>query len=133
MYCTHICPHGALQQLLRRLRLPRWKIPGRLRVALRRLPGAILIAAIICTILKQNESLASWEPFNAWIWYVAGTTSLALAGLSVVFSASVPMAWCRYGCGTGRLLEYLRRSADATRIRPADIVLVGLTAWAWLA
>lgn len=125
IYCTHLCPHGALQQLLRHLRW-RWKSGRRLLSRLRFLPGLILVAAATITILQVPWNLAAWEPFDAWIWYIAGPASLILAAVSVVLSAVVPMAWCRYACGTGRLLEYLRHSAQAAKFQMADAALVGL-------
>ncbi|MEQ9407754.1 MAG: FMN-binding protein [Fuerstiella sp.] len=135
LYCTHLCPHGAAQQLLLRLpRKRRWSLSPTLKRWLRKLPGLILIAALCVTLAGQGSTLAAWEPFNAWIWYVAGFSSIALAVLSLLLSAVLPMAWCRYGCATGRLLEYLRHSAAAARFEPADAVLLTATvaAWTWV-
>lgn len=134
LYCTHICPHGAVQQLLVKMRLLRWRTGTRFLRRYRFLPGIVLVAAAFVTWLGLDANLSLWEPFNAWIWYIAGPVSLVLAGLSLLLSAMVPMAWCRYGCGTGRLLEYVRHSARAGRVTRADVVLLTLTAaaWAWV-
>ncbi len=134
IYCTHVCPHGAVQQILRRLPLPRWRLNARFRKSLKFVPGITLIAAAVCTLAGVAVNLASWEPFNAWIWFVAGRASLILAGASFVVSAFVPMAWCRYGCATGRFLEYLRHSARSARVTLADVMLVLLVviAWGWI-
>lgn len=125
VYCSHICPHGALQQLLRRPR----KTPARLRQVLRRttwLPGGLLLLAAISTWLQWGWNLAAWEPFNAYIWYVAGTASLVVAGLSIALAWYIPMGYCRHACGTGRLLDYVRRSASAVRFTMADGMVVTL-------
>ena len=42
------------------------------------------------------------------------------------FLPRLPMAYCRYACGTGRLLEYLRHSARSDRFLLADGVLLAL-------
>lgn len=131
IYCSHVCPHGAAQQLLKN----RWKLGAKIPAAwLKRLvwlPGTILCAAIIATALGQTWNLAAWEPFNAYIWYVAGASSLTLAVVSLVLSAVVPMAYCRYGCATGRLLDYVRRSAASVRFQIADGVAVVMAVLAW--
>lgn len=131
LYCTHICPHGAVQQLLRRLKIPRWKPGRRLRRTLLAVPGITLLAAAIVTLLGYHARLSAWEPFNAWIWHVAGPLAFGVAGLTLLYSAFVPMGWCRYGCATGRLLEYLRHSAKADQITLADGLLLLLTVGAW--
>lgn len=129
IYCSHVCPHGAAQQLLKRLR-PGKHVPKWIRHLLW-LPGATLILAVIVTILNVNCNLAAWEPFNAYIWYVAGIGSLVLAVGSLLVSAFIPMAYCRYGCATGRLLNYVRHSAKADRFTFADGVAAALCLLAW--
>ena len=83
-------------------------------------------SAVVVTLLKLDWNLAAWEPFNAYIWYVAGTSSIVLAVVSIMVSSAVPMAYCRYACATGRLLEYLRRTARSDHFSPADGVLLAL-------
>lgn len=125
VYCSHICPHGALQQLIRR----RPQNSRTLKKVLRKttwIPGVTLLLAVIATWWQQDGSLAAWEPFNAYIWYVAGGASLTVAAVSIVWSWFVPMGYCRHACGTGRLLDYVRRSAQSARFTVADGAAVGL-------
>lgn len=132
IYCSHICPHGAAQQLVKN----RWKRGPRVSAAWSRrlvwIPGVTLFVAVAATVFGQSWNLAAWEPFNAYIWYVAGASSLTLALGSVVLSASEPMAYCRYGCATGRLLDYLRRSAASARFQLADAMAVAIVLLAWI-
>ncbi len=124
LYCSHLCPHGAAQQLLRgRLR---WKTGIRWLRQMRWLPGLTLGTAVMVTLLRLDWNLAAWEPFNAYIWYIAGGGSIILAVASLTLSAAVPMAYCRYACATGRLLEYLRRTARSDRLTLADGMLSAL-------
>lgn len=132
LYCSHLCPHGAAQQLLRKIRWTRWRPNRRILNCLRFVPGAVLLAGTLVTLRGMTSNLAAWEPFDAWIWYVAGTASIILAVISLLASTVLPMAWCRYGCATGRLLEYLRHSARADRFRLADGILLTTTVLAWL-
>lgn len=128
LYCSHLCPHGAAQQLLKHRSRTEWRLPRRLSRVLKWLPGSLLLLAIVATLSEQPWNLAAWEPFNAWIWYVAGISSLLLAIGSLALSTVIPMVWCRYGCATGRLLEYARRSASAHHLTTADLAAATLTA-----
>lgn len=133
-YCNHLCPHGALQQLVkptaksRRKRNP----PRRLSRALSFLPGILLTIAYGCLVIYPKTDLSSWEPFHAYLFQIAGWGSIAFALATLVFSAFVPMGFCRFGCPTGRLLDHLRRKATSDRIQLADGVALGLLALAWL-
>ncbi|MEO1980090.1 MAG: FMN-binding protein [Fuerstiella sp.] len=130
LYCSHICPHGAAQQLVKgRIR---WKNGIWWLRRLKWLPGMTLVAAVVVTMLGLDWNLAAWEPFNAYIWYVAGASSIILAVASLLLSAAVPMAYCRYACATGRLLEYVRRSARSDGFLLADGVLLLLVLLALL-
>lgn len=131
VYCSHICPHGAAQQLLRRKAVRSERLRGILK-RIKWMPGAILVAAAVVTFLRLESNLAAWEPFNAYIWYVAGLTSITVAVLSLVFAWFVPMGYCRHACGTGRLLDYVRRSAASDRLTIADGVTVCLAVGSWM-
>ena len=136
-YCNHLCPHGALQQLARpnpksrrRVRLPR-----KLAQALAWLPGTLLVVGYVTILARPLTDLASWEPFHAYLFRVAPLSAFVLAGVTLLFSAFVPMGFCRMGCPTGRLIDYVRRSATSHRFRFADGVAIALlitaavTAW----
>ena len=131
IYCSHLCPHGAAQQLLKNRWRTEWRISAKWSKRLRWCPGILLVTATLATVFGRTWNLAAWEPFNAYVWYIAGFGSLTLAIGSLLVSAVIPMAYCRYGCATGRLLEYLRRSAAAAKFSFADgcAVLIATAAW----
>lgn len=131
IYCSHICPHGAAQQLIRRKGIRSDRLKAVVK-RLRWLPGATLVLATVVTILRLEFNLAAWEPFNAYIWYVAGAASISVAIGSLAFSWFVPMGYCRHACGTGRLLDYIRRSGRSDRLTFADAVAVCLAVAAWV-
>lgn len=134
LYCSHVCPHGAAQQLVRGL-LPRPQ--GRYRRVVNRLrwfPGAFLVVAVAATVCGIQWNAAAWEPFDAYIWRVAPVASIAIAVVSLLVSTFEPMAYCRYGCGTGRLLDYLRRHGHSNRLISADVIafLLMVFCWVWV-
>ena len=108
VYCTHLCPHGAAQQLLKN-RLP-WKVrlSSQWRTFLRLLPGLLLLWCVVVAMSGLAYSLVDIEPFDAWVFKVAGWATIAVAVVGLVASMFIPMAYCRYGCPTGALLEFLR-------------------------
>ncbi len=127
-YCHHLCPHGAIQQLIkpsRKLRR-RFHPSRRLSAWLKRIPAATLIAAYLTLIIVPSIDLSSWEPFHAYLFRIAGWGSIALAIASLAFAAMIPMGYCRFGCPTGSLLDYLRRSAKSDRLQSGDLIAICL-------
>ena len=113
LYCSHLCPHGALQQLLKK-RLP-WQteVPKSFVRTLRRLPLALLGLCVIIPMTDAAFSLVDIEPFDAWVYSIAGWPTLTVAAIGLAASLFIPMAYCKYGCPTGALLEFLRFHAKS--------------------
>ncbi|MFN9721087.1 MAG: FMN-binding protein [Planctomycetota bacterium] len=114
VYCSHICPHGAVQQLVRR-RLP-WQlsISSKMARGLRVLPWLLLGWVIMIGLLHLPFSPVDIEPFDAWLWTVAGAATIAVAVISLVASLFIPMAYCRHACPTGALLDFVSSSGGAS-------------------
>ena len=127
-YCNHLCPHGAVQQLLR----PGSKSRRRLRISpkwsrvLSWVPGITLSIAYIGLVTNASLDLSSWEPFHAYLFRIAGWGAIVLALASLLLALYIPMGYCRLGCPTGRLLDYLRRSNTSYRVQLADYIAIGL-------
>lgn len=127
-YCHHICPFGAAQQLVKN-RLPwRVRLPRRLSKLLHLIPALLLLLVIFAAFLHLPIDLAGIEPFDAFLFRIAGWATLTIAGVGLVASAFVPMAYCRFGCPTGSLLNYFRYNARSDRITHRDIFAVLLLA-----
>lgn len=109
VYCNHICPHGAAQMLVLRFsRKWHWKIPAQIRPILAVIPAILLAVAILIAFSMIGGNLAALEPFDAYVPTIAGWASLSIAVGGLVFSAFVPMGYCRLGCPTGAILSYVR-------------------------
>jgi hypothetical protein len=120
VYCSHICPHGAAQQLLKdrlpwRLHLPRW-----LQRGLSLVPGLLLVWVVLVPMAGLGFSLVDIEPFDAYVFRIAGWATLAIALVGLVASLFVPMAYCRFGCPTGALLGFLRYNRRSDRLNVRD-------------
>ena len=129
-YCNHLCPHGAMQQLVRPTPKSRRAIslPTRFQSKLLWLPGITLVVAYLMLTVRPAVDLSSWEPFHAYLFRIASWASIAAALATLAISAFIPMGYCRMGCPTGRLLDYLRRTSKSHRIGLADYMALLLLA-----
>ncbi|MBL9177255.1 MAG: FMN-binding protein [Verrucomicrobiaceae bacterium] len=120
LYCHHICPHGALQQLvMRRLRF-QWSPSKRLEAVLSKLPFVLLALVLVSVAFALPVDLNALEPFDAYLFRVAGWASIVIAVTGVLWSLVTPLAYCRYGCPTGALFKLLRFTGDADRFGTRD-------------
>jgi polyferredoxin len=88
-------------------------------------PALLLGVVLLTAMFHWPLDLASIEPFDAFFFLeIFGITSLVIAILGLLASAFVPMAYCRFGCPTGALLNHLRYNARSDRLTKRDAVAV---------
>jgi hypothetical protein len=133
IYCSHLCAHGAAQQLLVRFVQPRRSPPAFVRPWLPLVPWALLAVAILTAAFHLPLNLVDLEPFDAYLPAVAGVAALAIFAVSLVASAFYPMAYCRHACPTGALLDHLRLTSRADRFTWRDAAMLACLAAAALA
>ena len=104
-YCHQLCPHGAAQQWMRKLKKKPLRLPKKLDNVLQFLPAGLLALVVFLAFTGSAHTVAILEPFDAYVWEVAGGITIAIALISLITSAFVPMAYCRYGCPTGAVLK----------------------------
>ena len=133
LYCMHLCPHGAAQELLSHVAPKRWRIalPKDFARGLRWMPGLLLALVTVVTILVLPIDLAGIEPFDAYLVRSAGWATIAIAVAGLLASLFVPMAYCRhFGCPTGALLNFIRGRGSADRFGGRDAAAAALVALA---
>lgn len=131
VYCDHICPHGAAQQLLPR----RWRWqrhPAWLRPVLQWLRPALLVVIVAMALGRLDGQLVDLEPFDAYSWRAAAWPTITVAVVGLGISLFLPMGYCRYGCPTGAVLGYLRRSSRSDRFHRGDAVALLLLGLSWV-
>jgi len=133
LYCQHLCPHGAAQELVHKIAPRRWRIGIRadLDRALRWLPPGLLAVVLVVAMLGLPIDLAHLEPFDAYVVQAAGWITIGLAIAGLIASLFVPMAYCHYGCPTGALLNFIRARGRADRFGLRDFTAALLAALAW--
>ncbi len=122
LYCHQLCPHGFLQRWLGKLPVKPVKIPPKLNKLLLRLPALVLIILISSVIVGASWNLADWEGFDAWLWRSAGITTIIIAAVGLIASIFSPLAYCKYGCPTGALFKFLRKSSGAKCFSLRDLI-----------
>ncbi len=132
LYCHHICPHGAAQELLSHYRPARFQITLSASVirGLEYLPFALVFFTLAVALLALPFDLAGLEPFAAYVIRSAGVATLAVAGVGLVASFFVPQAYCRFGCPTGALLNFVRARGPTDRFSRRDSAALALVALA---
>jgi NosR/NirI family nitrous oxide reductase transcriptional regulator len=94
--------------------------------------GAVVLLALAVAILTAAWhlplGLVDIEPFDAYLPTVACVAALDIFSVSLAVSCVVPMAYCRYGCPTGALLDHLRLHGRADRLTWWDGVMLACLA-----
>lgn len=127
-YCHHVCPHGAAQELITRWRPTRWQWQPSAGVVrgLEYLPLGLLLLVLVVTGLGLPLDLAGIEPFAAYGVRAAGWATIAVAIGGLVASIFVPQAYCRFGCPTGALLNFVRTRGATDHFSRRDAAALGL-------
>lgn len=133
-YCHHVCPHGAAQELIGRIRPARWQWTPSAGVVrgLEYLPAGLLVFTLMVVMLVLPLDLAGIEPFAAYVIRSAGWATIVVAIVGLVASFFVPQAYCRFGCPTGALLNFVRARGSTDRFSRRDAAALGFVVMAVL-
>jgi hypothetical protein len=129
VYCAQLCPHGAAQQLLGKLRLRRRALPTRWSRALAAVPWMTLLALWLMAFLGMSVPFAHAEPFEVWSAGFFALLPVAIFLIGFAAALFLPQAYCHYGCPTGAALRFLAAAPGRwTRRDAAAGLLVGMAA-----
>ena len=132
LYCHQLCPHGFLQQWLNKLPLKPLKIPKKLHKTLSLLPSTLLVVITLLALFTTSVNYADFEAFDAWLWRSAGLATILLAVIGLLASLFIPLAYCKYGCPTGALFKFLRKSSGSNHFSLRDAIAGVLVLLAFL-
>ena len=124
LYCHQLCPHGFLQQWLIKLPLKSRTISPKLHRVLSAVPSLLLIIIALLALSTMAINFADFEAFDAWLWRSAGLATIVIAVVGLLASLFIPLAYCKYGCPTGALFKFLRKSSASASFGRRDIVAV---------
>jgi FMN-binding domain/4Fe-4S binding domain len=128
LYCNHLCPHGAAQELIGKISSRTTRLSHHTLKALISIPSLILLALLFLVILGMPAAGTAWaEPFSAFLvlrarFSAIPLTAIILALLSLLLSIFFKRPWCRFACPTGALLRFLRRPSPQARFEKSDLL-----------
>jgi NosR/NirI family nitrous oxide reductase transcriptional regulator len=96
------------------------------------LPFVLLALVLVSVVLGWSVDLNSLEPFDAYVFRIAGWATLTIAVVGLIASLFQPLAYCKYGCPTGALFKLLRFTGDGDRLGVKDWIAAGLLSLAFL-
>jgi NosR/NirI family transcriptional regulator, nitrous oxide reductase regulator len=122
VYCQFICPHGNLQRWAMKVIPATWKrpLPDDGKWVARWIPVMLLVVVLAVSFLQLDLDLAGIEPFDAYLLKGAGVATIAVALAGLAISLFFPMAYCKFGCPTGWILEFVRRRSGKDQFSDRD-------------
>lgn len=109
VYCGWLCPFGAVEEFLGRLRRPKLRISQSVDWRARALKYWVLWGVLILSLLLASSALTNYEPF-ATLFNLGGRfinwvlVAVVLMGALLIFRF-----WCRYFCPVGAILALVSR------------------------
>ncbi len=117
VYCSAICPFGAVQEWIARLTRP-VQLSAEVDRRGRAVKYGVLAVALSCYALSSDRSLFAFDPLAlAFAGLPSGWPALVLA-VALGGSALVYRFWCRYLCPLGALLSLGNKIAVVGRLLP---------------
>jgi FAD:protein FMN transferase len=92
------------------------------------LPYVLLALVVVIATLGWNVNLNALEPFDAYVFRVAGVGAIVVFVVGLMAACFTPMAYCRFGCPTGALFGLLRSKGSSDKLGWREIMAGGLLA-----
>jgi NosR/NirI family nitrous oxide reductase transcriptional regulator len=110
IYCSHICPHGAVQTLAGQLFKKRFALPPKLHSIMVRVPWLTLLVIWVLAFVASGVPFAYFEPFETWSSGFVAFGPAAIFTIGILSAFFLPQGYCHYGCPTGALLRFLTQA-----------------------
>lgn len=134
VYCTWLCPFGALQELITRTGGLKVSVPKQHQAGLKAAAKAITWLALMVAFATGNAAHAAIEPFATLFGLKGTAVQWYLVSLALIGAFFIPRFWCRFFCPAGvcfstaagvrrsinRGIHRLPGSEEAAREKPED-------------
>jgi hypothetical protein len=107
-YCSHVCPFGATQSLLKVIGHKRITLPDRVDAVLRWLQRTLVWLAVICALLLRNPAVVRYEVSQTLFGQMAGVTwQFVLLAVVLIASLVITKPWCNYLCPIRAITDFV--------------------------
>jgi len=98
LYCTHLCPFGAIQRFINLSRWKRITLPARSMRLMPRLRDLIVFGAVVAALAIAQPGLAHYEPFAALFALKGSMLQWFLLLIVLLLSLIIDRPWCNFMC-----------------------------------
>jgi NosR/NirI family transcriptional regulator, nitrous oxide reductase regulator len=108
VYCQHLCPFGATQDILKLAGGAKYAPPKRLQTMLRWTQRFLAMAVILTALLFRNPAVFNYEVFGTFFTLTGTVFQFALLGIVLIASLFLIRPWCNFLCPIRVVSDYLR-------------------------
>lgn len=109
LYCSYICPFGAIQELENKITKKPFNIPSKLRKKLSVIPYILAYTSLVLVLTTENIGALSYEPF-ALLFSGSGIGIQWLLIFFVLFTGlGILRPYCKFGCPVGIIFRALAK------------------------
>jgi len=107
VYCSHICPMGAVQETLGFASGKQFSIPGRITVWLRWFQRSLTLLAVVVALVSRNPVKVQYEITGTLFGLTGPVWQFALLALVLIGSLFLVRPWCLIFCPIRAVMDYL--------------------------
>jgi NosR/NirI family nitrous oxide reductase transcriptional regulator len=108
VYCSDVCPLGAVQQALGALSGTRIHVPRKIDQGLRWGQRILAWLAVVCALATRNPTIIHYDVSGPLFSLNGATWQFALLALVLVTSLALMRPWCNYLCPIRVLTDFIR-------------------------
>ena len=105
LYCTWLCPFGAMQEFLSRVSGIKWKLHPKLVKAGKYIALSLTWLSLMIIFISRNPSMGNYEPFAAIFEFEGHGLIWYILPLIIFVSLVIRRFWCRFFCPAGIVLD----------------------------
>lgn len=109
-YCHYVCPCGALQFFLGKIKKKKWKLSLKMTRTLERFRKILWTILSIMMLFGIGFSWIEYEIFTSFILTSASYIVIIQLIIVCILSLFIPQPYCRFFCPTGSLLKFAQNS-----------------------
>lgn len=106
-YCSHVCPFGAAQKLLKSMGPAKVAVPEKVDAALRWGQRALVWVAVICALIVRNPAVVRYEVSHTLFGLTGVTWQFVLLAAVLVASLLITRPWCNYLCPIRAVTDFI--------------------------